>query len=99
MVHDRPLRILDPVASIAAAAARKPRRPLETLLGTRIGFVWGQHVSSVVFWPLLERAVETLYAPSSTVRVYKPSTWNPASRESVDDLLARVDVVIAGVGG
>jgi hypothetical protein len=97
--HPGGLRILDPVAVAAQAPARTPRKIVPTLRGARIGFVWGQHVSTVAFWPRLEQAIEALYAPSTVVRLYKPSTWNPAPRETLADLLTRVDVAIAGVGG
>jgi hypothetical protein len=99
MTQARGLRVLDPVAAVAAAPDRKHRRVPAALAGARIGFVWGQHVSTTVFWPLFEQAVEAMYAPSATVRLYKPSTWNPAPRDAIEELLSRVDVVIAGVGG
>jgi hypothetical protein len=97
--HPGGFRVLDPVAEAAQAPARTRRKVVRTLRGARIGFVWGQHVSTVVFWPRLEQAIEAAYAPSAVVRLYKPSTWNPAPRETLADLLSRVDVAIAGVGG
>jgi hypothetical protein len=97
--QDRGFRVLDPVAAVAEAPKRKLRNVPQSLRGARFGFVWGQHVSTTVFWPLFEEVVEAMYAPSSVVRLYKPSTWNPASPEALDDVLRRVDVAIAGVGG
>lgn len=99
MTHRGGFQVLDPTADTAEARQRTPRRMLRSLRKARIGFVWGQHVSTTVFWPILEQTIEAMYEPVEVVRLYKSSTWNPAPQPALDEVLRRIDYAITGVGG
>lgn len=94
------LKVLDPVGETRAApVAQSERVFLDTLRNKRVGLIWGQHVSTVRFWPALEAAVERISSPSEVHRLYKSSTWNPASSAQIDAMAAKIDYAIIGVGG
>ena len=92
------LRVLDPLGEINKAPEGKPMRVLEALAGHRAGLLWSKHAASVDFWPELERVVEASFRPSAVHRLYKRSTWNPASPAEVEDFARQVDYAIVGVG-
>lgn len=98
-VEVRLVKVLDPVADVASAPEARPRQSLDTLRGKRAAFIWGQHVSTTKFWPAFEKAVESIFQPSEIHRLYKESTWNPASSVKLTDFVGRIDYAIAGVGG
>lgn len=92
-------RVLDPLAEINKAPEGKKVRPVDTLIGKRLGLLWSQHASSAKFWPILEKvAVEDL-KPTEVHKLYKQSSWNPAPPEELEPFLEKVDFVIVGVGG
>jgi hypothetical protein len=92
------MKVFDPVAAVAKPPEARPRRILETLRGKRLGFIWDQHVSSVEFWPSVEKVIERMYQPSAVYRLYKQSTWNAATPAELEELGRKVDYVIVGVG-
>ena len=93
------IRVRDPLAEINKARAGKKIRALRSLEGRRMGLLWGQHASSVKFWPVLEKVAEATFRPSEVHRVYKKSTWNVAPSEEIEELARKVDYVLVGVGG
>ena len=93
------LRVRSPLADIAAAPTGKPVRALRALEGGRMGLLWGQHASSVKFWPVFEQVALARFRPSAVQRLYKASTWNAAPPDEVRALAAQVDYVFVGVGG
>ena len=92
------LRVLDPVAEIYKPAEGKPLRGIQSLEGKRVGLLWGRHAASMKFWPVLEEVVATRFRPSEAVRLYKPSTWNPAPLPDVEELAKKIDYALIGVG-
>ena len=93
------LRVRDPLADINKAATGKTFRALHSLEGKRMGLLWSQHASSVMFWPVLEKVAEAIYHPSAVHRLYKTSTWNVATPAEIEALASKVDYVLVGVGG
>ena len=62
--------------------AQAQRRTLATPVGRRVGFIWNQYPVTRQFWPLLERALEDLCAPTGVERAYKSNTWMPLENRS-----------------
>ena len=99
MANNGSMIVLDPVAETRATPKARPRHVLKTLRGKRVAIIWGQHVSSRNFWPALEKAIETIYEPTEIHRLYKASTWNPASPSQIEELANKIDYAVIGVGG
>ncbi|MBI1733941.1 MAG: hypothetical protein HYR51_02095 [Candidatus Rokubacteria bacterium] len=93
------IRVRSPLADINEAPRGKTVRGLAALEGRRMGLLWGQHASSVKFWPVFEKVAEARFRPSEIHRVYKASTWNVAPAEDIEALAGKVDYVVVGVGG
>ena len=92
------LRVLDPIADISKPAERKPIRGIQSLQGKRVGLLWGRHAASMKFWPVFEEVVLAKFKPTETVRLYKRSTWNPATLPEVEKLARTIDYALIGVG-
>jgi hypothetical protein len=92
------LRVLDPAAQINKPPAAKPLRGIASLEGRRVGLLWGRHAATVRFWPVFEEAVLAQFKPSQTIRLYKKSTWNPATLPEVEKLATEIDYALIGVG-
>ncbi|MBI4505635.1 MAG: hypothetical protein HY691_08880 [Chloroflexi bacterium] len=93
------IRVRDPLAEINRPPEGKRLRVLEAIEGRRMGLLWSQHASSVNFWPVLERIAEARFRPSEVHRLYKRSTWNPASAAEIAAFAQQVDYALVGVGG
>jgi hypothetical protein len=78
--------------------AQAERRALDTPVGKRVGFIWNQYPVTRNFWPRLERAVESLCSPPSVQRAYKSNTWMPLENPKFEELAAKVDYLVVGVG-
>jgi len=78
--------------------AQAPRRALDTPTGKRVGFIWNQYPVTHNFWPRLERALEAQCDPPSVQRAYKSNTWMPLEQPKFEELAARVDYLVVGVG-
>ena len=91
------LLVYDPVADIAVTQG-KALRPVETLRAGKMGLVYSGHGSTEKFWPVFEGALEAMYEPAETHKLYKHSTWNPAPMEDMEELASKVDYAIIGVG-
>lgn len=87
----------DPIAEIAVAETRLVR-PIETLLGGRMGLIWGGHGSTAKFWPVFEETVQAMYEPGAVHKIYKHSTWNPAPKSDMEELASKIDYAIIGIG-
>jgi hypothetical protein len=93
------MKVLDPLGEIAQAPPSAALREFDSFEQRRVGFIWGQHASSVKFWPVFEELAIASYQPSSVQRLYKSSTWNPASDEEVARIAPEIDFALIGVGG
>lgn len=93
------IRVRDPLADINKPPAGKRIRVLEAIEGRRMGLLWSQHASSVRFWPVLEKIAAARFRPSEVHRLYKKSTWNPASAAEIEEFAQKVDYALVGVGG
>ena len=93
------MKVLDPLGEIAEAPKSRALRQLDSIEQQRIGFIWGQHASTVKFWPVFEDVAIETFKPSSIQRLYKSSTWNPASDEEVAKIAQDIDFALIGVGG
>jgi glucose-6-phosphate 1-dehydrogenase len=71
---------------------------LDTLQGKAVGYVFNQHVSSLVFWEQLERIVQTTLDPSRVVQVYKANTWSQAPEADLERIIRETDYALVGVG-
>jgi|TARA_B100001971_G_scaffold204579_1_gene220894 hypothetical protein len=91
------LLVYDPVADTATTEG-KQLRPVETLRAGRMGLVYSGHGSTEKFWPVFEETLQAMYEPKETHKLYKHSTWNPAPMEDMEELAAKVDYAIIGVG-
>ena len=91
------IRLFDPVGDMEVVQ-RKGERPLDTLKGKAVGYVFNQHISAIAFWKNLERCVEGVMEPSRTYRIYKPNTWAPAPKQEVERLAQETDYALVGVG-
>lgn len=89
--------LFDPVGD-TETPQRAQEKALDTLKGKAIGYVFNQHVSSLVFWKHLEQNVESTLEPSSVVGVYKPNTWAPAPKTEIERILRETDFALVGVG-
>ena len=58
------IRVRSPLADINAAPPGETVRVPPSLEGGRMGFLWGQHASSVKFWPVFEKVAEARFRPS-----------------------------------
>lgn len=97
--------VLDPVGAVAKGS-RKPLKRVDRLGGKRVGFIWGMHELSIKFWPVLEEAV-FIYEPREIHRVHKNdktdgrakgNTWIPAPLPVIEEIAAKIDYAILGVG-
>ena len=93
------MKVLDPLGDIAQAPERLALRELDSFEQRRVGFIWGQHASTVKFWPVFEDLALETFKPTAVQRLYKSSTWNPASDEEVARLAPEIDFALIGVGG
>lgn len=91
------IQLFDPVG---APEIVRPRRKSawKALAGMRVGYIFNQHTSALVFWDALEKAVERTLQPAAAQRVYKTNTWASAPKADVDRLVAQTDYVLVGVG-
>jgi hypothetical protein len=102
------LTIFSPVSAPQtddAPAARIENVP--TLQGKRVGFLWGMHDLTIMFWPVLEEEVIATVEPSEIHRhhktdagdgVFKGNTWIPAPLEQINELSPHIDWALCGVG-
>jgi hypothetical protein len=91
------IQLFDPVAEVEQVE-RRAERVLDSVKGKRVGYVFNQHVSSLLFWKHLEREVAARLGPSSEFKVYKPNTWAQAPKAEMEELLRRTDLALVGVG-
>jgi hypothetical protein len=91
------LLLFDPVGDIEVPA-RAEMKVLDTLKGKAVGYVFNQHISSLVFWKYLEENVESALEPSRVVGVYKPNTWAPAPKDEIERVIQETDYALVGVG-
>jgi hypothetical protein len=96
-MEDDVLEIISPVG-YPRIERQAERRPLDTPVGRRLGFIWNQYQATRNFWPRLERAVEDLCQPPTVQRAYKSNTWTPLEKTQFDALAASVDYLVIGVG-
>ena len=91
------LRLFDPVGDIDLPHLAE-EKALDTLKGKAVGYIFNQHISSIVFWKHLEESVESALEPSSTVKVYKPSHTMPAAQDEIERVVRETDFALVGVG-
>ena len=91
------IQLFDPVAEVEQVQ-RRAERALDSVKGKRVGYVFNQHVSSLLFWKHLEAQVAARLRPSSEFKVYKPNTWAQAPKAEVEELLGGRDFALVGVG-
>ncbi len=89
--------LFDPVGDIDLPE-RAEEKVLDTLKGKVVGYIFNQHNSSLVFWKHLEENVESALEPPNALRVYKPNTWAPAPKESIERIIQETDYALVGVG-
>ena len=89
--------LFDPVGDIEVSE-RAEEKILDTLKGKAVGYVFNQHVSSLVFWKHLEQNMESAVEPSSVLRVYKANTWAPAPKGEIERVIQETDYALVGVG-
>ena len=89
--------LFDPVGDIDLPE-RAVEKVLDTLKGKVVGYIFNQHISSIVFWKHLEESVESALEPSSTVKVYKPSHTMPAAQDEIERVVRETDFALVGVG-
>ncbi len=77
---------------------RAKEKVLDTLKGKAVGYVFNQHISSLVFWRYLEQSVESALEPSRVLGVYKPNTWAPAPKDDIERVIQETDYALVGVG-
>lgn len=92
------MRVLEPLGELSQSPEGLPMRELVTLDRRRVGFLWGRHAASVEFWPVFEKVVEKELEPVSISRVYKSSTWSPATPEELASVAEEIDLAFVGVG-
>jgi len=91
------IRIVDPVGEVAPVAHLAPR-PMKSLAGARIGYVFNHHPAAVRVWRGLEDEIARRFAPPAVHRVDKPNVSVPAGRAELERLAAAADVALVGVG-
>lgn len=89
--------LFDPTGNVAGAQ-QQTERPLDTLEGKKVGYIFNQHASAGEFWKALEREVDRTLNPAAVHRVYKENTWAPAAGAKVDRLVRETDYALVGVG-
>ncbi|MEE8442568.1 MAG: hypothetical protein V3S37_02360 [Dehalococcoidia bacterium] len=89
--------LFDPVGDIEVAE-RAQEKALDTLKGKAVGYIFNQHVSSLVFWKYLEQNLGSALEPSKVVGIHKPNTWAPAPGEEVERIIRETDFALVGVG-
>jgi hypothetical protein len=89
--------LYDPVGDIEAIEVVQ-ENVFDTLQGKAVGYVFNQHVSSLVFWEQLERIVQTTFEPSRVVQVYKANTWSQAPKADIERIIRETDYALVGVG-
>ncbi len=91
------LRLFDPVGDIELPE-RAAETALDTLKGKAVGYVFNQHISSIVFWKHLEENVVSSLEPSQVLKVYKPSHTKPAAQDEIERVVRETDYSLVGVG-
>lgn len=89
--------LYDPVGDIEAPAI-VPEKGLDTLHGKAVGYVFNQHVSSIVFWQELEQIVQQTFQPSRVVQVHKANTWSQAPQSEIERIIRETEYALVGVG-
>ena len=91
------ITLYDPVGDVQIPEA-SPEQYLESLKGKRIGYVFNQHSTALLFWKHLEQEVRARLAPSGEAKIYKDNTWRQAPDDQMNALLKRIDYALVGVG-
>ncbi len=91
------IRFLDPRGKVATSKPEQERR-LDTIEGKRVGYVFNQHTSALIFWKALEREVDRRYRPAAVQRLYKENTWAPAPAAEAARLARETDYALVGLG-
>ena len=91
------ITLYDPVADVQIGEA-SPDQYLESLKGKRVGYVFNQHSTALLFWKNLEQEVRTRLGPSGEAKIYKENTWRQAPDDEMNALLKKIDYAIVGVG-
>ena len=91
------ITLYDPVADVQTAEA-SPDQYLESLKGKRVGYVFNQHSTALLFWKNLEQEVRGRLAPSGEAKIYKEKTWRQAPDDEMNALLKKIDYAVVGVG-
>lgn len=92
-----PLIVLDPRQGLSGGAV-VPARRLASLTKKRLGLLWNNRSGGD---RLLKHVAELLHQKYNLAEIYftkKTLIGNAAPPEIIDDLVARVDAVVAGVG-
>jgi len=89
--------LLDPTGNVA-----KPRleneRALDSLKGKKVGYIFNQHKSALIFWNALEQEIKKKLCPATVYRIYKENTWAPAPKAEVARLVSETDYALVGLG-
>jgi len=91
------ITLYDPVGDVQIPEA-SPDQYLESLKGKRVGYVFNQHSTGLLFWKHLEQEVKARLAPSGEAKIYKDNTWRPAPQAEMDALLKKIDYALVGIG-
>ena len=91
------ITMYDPVGEVKAAETSSGQY-LESLKGKRVGYVFNQHSTALLFWKHLEQEVRERLAPSGEAKIYKDNTWRPAPQAEMDALLKKIDYALVGIG-
>jgi hypothetical protein len=89
--------VFDPVGEVERLE-RHEERAVGRLEHKRIGYIFNQHTSALVFWKAFEAEVESRLTPCSVLRVYKSNTWAQAPGAEIERLVKETDFALIGVG-
>jgi hypothetical protein len=91
------IKLYDPVGEIGPIARVAPSR-LETFERGRIGYVFNHHPAAEEVWTRLEQNIGRILRPESVARIDKANVAISVPRPQLEELAARVDCVLVGVG-
>ena len=97
MLHDIEVTVLNPSAGAATGKFRKAPR-LDTLDGKVIGAIWNSRVHGDKVLEAVAALLKERYHLKDFVLRKKPYLGNLAPKELVDELTAKCDAIITGVG-
>lgn len=91
--------LLDPVGEVQAVVSREVSANLPTADGKAVGLLYNGHYAAIFFWEAFQRGIEERKSFSNVIcRVKGKGGSVGVSKEALEEIATRSDMVVVGVG-